>query len=162
MSPTWAWLALLGNFSWVYYGALTSEWKLLIPGAVWMMVMVYVLARVHLEGRDQARAMWYSICVGCGIIALGSALPNSVGFVAGALITAGAAPQAWRVWRSKDVAGIAPKAWGFTLTLSVLWTVYAINAGLTEVWVTNVALAITVSVILAGWFKVKHAQARAV
>ena len=79
---------------------------------------------------------------------------NTIGTIAAALTTMAFLPQAWRSWRTRNLAGVSLAMYGF-FTLGVfLWLVYGI---LLSQWPIIVANAITF-VLSCGilFLKIRH------
>lgn len=160
LSAGFVWFGLLLNAGWAAYGLFANVLAQLLPSVYALGVYTYSLVRVHRSGRPQWRSSLIGGTAIAAIVAVAAVNPDLGGFVAGSVGAFSVLPQAWRLWRTRDISGVAPWSWMFMLACTLAWTAYGATAGLTPVWTTNALSGMFTIAVLAGYARARTNRRR--
>lgn len=150
VAPAFAWLGLAANALWLAYGFRMSVLPQVFVSLAWGAMFGYVLWRVAGRQVTWSLAAGAVATVAAGFVLAYGMSGDAAGWAGGLLVLASTAPQAWKTWRTGDVAGTAPGAWVAAGVIGLLWVAYGWVTGLPPVMAVNAVYVLLVVGILAG------------
>lgn len=140
------------SFGWTAYGLFTVQ--LPVATATFSSAVVFAaIASVALRlgrslGEIKTAPWWYFVLLGA-LVARGA---DGLGVVLAFSVLVGNGPQIVTAFKEKDLRGLSPATWAFSMADGAVWLVYALVAGDPAILAYGILQLVTSSVITARRF----------